>query len=297
MNKKEAKKVAFIILIVFVVVLAITGIICVNLTKRNEQELQLDSDAAFMNQIRDNVNSKPLTDDQFMSGLDRLFPTDNTDQAAYLKKMRTLSHKLDEMEISHSIERINYFGTCACLLQLNDDVNVADLQESLQEAAFDRVYIHVRPVGTVNAFIDYLYDNSELLETYNSATPIGEEISNEEVLRIYNDICAEYELLGSTLTFTGEVLQIRFNNIRFTDALDIFDFLYRWCRQSKIETTIRLYDGDILLANALISLADTRFETYHPADDLAATFRIKFYLINDYLKDELREASERFLIE
>lgn len=297
MGKKEAKKVFTIILIAFVVVLVVAGIVCVNIVSHSGQEQQLISNESFMSQIRDVSNSKPLTDDQFMSGLDRLFPVDTTEQSEYISKMRTISHELDEMGVRYNIERINYFGTCACLLKLSDSIEIANLQNALNNAGFSRVYIHINSTESGAILQEYLYDGVELTETYNSSEPIGDEITNEEVSQIFSDICSEYGISGSTLTFTGEVLQIQFNNISFTNVLDIFDFLYRWCRQSELETTIRLFDGDRMLANAFVDLDDLRFESYYPASDLTATYRIKYYQINDYLKDELREASNSFLIE
>lgn len=282
-KKHEVAKVFRILLVVFVVLLVGLGIVCVNMTKRNTQEKQLQADEEFMGQIRDDTEDS-LTDEQFDEGLKRILPTDTTTLDEYTAKYKVLSNALKDKEVYYVITRIDYFGTCACLLEITGEITLDELKSFVPEAGFSRVYIHV--LSAVSRLIqkEYLCDGQEVTETFSGDRKLGDSITNDRVSVMFKALCDEYNLTDSDITFTGDVMRVSFKTISDANAVDIFDYLYRWCRQEKINTVIQMFKGKELYALASVDIADTRFEEYYPSVDLAAQYRLRFYIMCDYLR-------------
>lgn len=296
MRKTSIKKGILIACGVFAVVLTIVGIICISNIKHTGKEQQQKEDSETMSAIRDTSREVPLTDDQFMEGIDRLYPEDPNSSAVYTEQLKPVTDKLTEMEIDFNISRINYFGTTASLIETTADLNPADLLPALIESDITRFYIQQNDFDTSNLLKEYLFADEELTKLYDSNEPLGASVQNNKVDSMFADVCNEYGLSDSTLTFTGDVLYLKLNQVSDEDILNIFDYMYRWCLEEKLKTTIRIVKDDYVLANAPVHLADKNYDKYNPAPELAANFRVLFYRANNFLKGSLKNTSDLYIL-
>lgn len=294
-KKRGTSKVFRVFLIVFAVLLVLFGVLCINMAKRSKQAKQLQTDSEFMSQIRDETVDS-LSDDQFTDGLERILPVDATTLDEYTAMYKKVSGALEDKEVYYSISRIDYFGTCACLLEITGDMNKDELQAFVPESGFSRMYIHITPISSEGERYEYLWDGQELTETFSSEEEIDADIADRKISAMFDSLCTEYKLTDSAITFTNDVLRVTLKSVSDVDVVDIFDYLYRWCRQEEISTTIQVFNSSTLVALAQVDLTDTRFEEYFPAADLSAQYRLRFYIMNDYIKGTSLDSAKKLII-
>lgn len=94
MKKKGFKRVIFIVCIVFAVVLAVVGVICINSINHTGIEQQQAEESAVLSNVRDVSRTDPLTDDQFEKGWDKIMPVDITTNEVYSQRIGVISSRL-----------------------------------------------------------------------------------------------------------------------------------------------------------------------------------------------------------
>lgn len=294
MKKKGFKRVVFIVCIVFAVVLAVVGVICVNSINHTGIEKQQAEESAVLSNVRNTSKTDPLTDDQFEKGWDKIMPADITTDEVYSQRIGVISRRLEELGESATFERVNYFGQCACIMHVEESLVVEDIVDALKESALNRAYIEVQRNGlTLTA--EYLYSNNKLQKLYDSSENIGELQQSAELIEMFEAVCNEYSIQDSGMQFTQSILRLNLNNVQYSDELNIFDYVYQWCRVNNLSTVIQIFSNGSIHAIAYVDLEDDTYEKYETAQDMIGTYRIKYYIASNFFVGGLKDVAQSYL--
>lgn len=302
MNKAKVNKAFTIAFVVFAAVLLLAGGICLYVASRSKSEQVVNSEYDLLDTIRDSGADTPLTDDQFIAGMDRIIPKDYTEDSTYDAEAAELLNELTDLTgVPCIVNRINYFGSTACAIVIPGSANLIDVETILsQHAIFSRVYVQLADTKTGNVYSEYLYTEGRSKGIYLSSDAVVQGLvaagsfvvtPDSSISGMLKQVFEEYEIKDPKVILTDTSLYMDLNTVASADVLNIFDYIYTWCRAYKKELEIVIYSGSVLYANAIVDMSDTNYSNYYPVDELAAYFRMTYYHSNNFFKNSCYDAS------
>lgn len=291
-RSKTLNKILLIGGIVFAIALAVAGVIAINQSKEKGTDDVLADESSLVEAIYNtDSQNKPLTDDQFYSALNKIFPRNPTSDASHRSDIHLIEKCFDGTDIPVNVSYYNNFGTSGYCIRTSKSVNavIPLLDYSICQEYFVQV-MNTENTGMLGAYL-VTKDNVQVRFEYGTAT--GDEEATDSIADLLTSLAEQYNI--NQVTLTDSALLIYSYGVTTLDLLNAFDYVYQWCLGNNLDRQIFLYASDSLVAVTNPSLADNFYTENYPVQELAAIFRLNYYSANCFFGQTLQEACNVYL--
>lgn len=290
---KTLNKIFIIGGIIFAVALTVAGVIAINQSKEKGTDEVLSNESALISAIYNTEaeESEPLTDEQFYTALDKIFPKDSTTDADKRSAVYKLENIFSDAGISAEVAYFNNYGEPGYRIYTTSSVN--DIIPLLDYSLCKEYYVHVLDAEGIAILGVYKINSDGVTIRMEQGIGIGNADSDDIITELAANLEEQYGI--SKITFTDKVLLIYSYEVSTADLLNAFDYTYQWCLQNDCDRQIFLYASDKLMAVTNTTLADDFYKKNYPVQELAATFRLRYYSAECFFGRAIQNACNIYL--
>lgn len=292
-TKKKINKALIILSIVLCVGLTVGGVYLISRIATQGEEQVLTSHDQIEQDIRRETSS--LTDDEFQYGYEHIMPTDTTDPQIVAQYLSSLVERIKvDLEVDLEGESGNYFGEPAAYLTIFSAVAHEDIYPILEdEVFFKKILIGVLDEDSGRLCEVYAYSKNKLEALCLLAEESDEELP-VELFEMQEAVISEYALSQDCFWCDADTVYIDVGLMPFASVLNMFDYCWAYMYSSRIDKYLVVVSNGCILACADTSICE-QYDKYYPNNDLAALYRVRFYIDSGFLWGRLRETGKLYI--
>lgn len=290
--KKKINKVLIVVSVALAGILTVLGVYFIVHASSQGEERVLQEHSETEQDIRASVSS--LADDDFEYGYSNVMPKDRTDAATRQLWINELREQIENaVSTDVTLEYGSYFGDPIAFLEISTTDILDALYPVLQSNMyFKKIHIAVKDTELGLSAV-YVYADGTLTPQYSLSTAEGFSLP-EQFVPMQTAVIDEYGLSADNFSMRGDVLQISVGNMRLADVLDLFDYCWQYCYLAGANTHLAIVGSSGIYAFADTS-ANEFYDKYYPANDLAALYRVQFYLDSGFFTGDFRDACKAYI--
>lgn len=292
-DKKSLKKFCIVVGVVFCVTLCICGIVAIiqsqqEGTDRIKQEQQSLHDAVY--QSKPVEQQTPLTDEQYQAALDMIFPEDKTESFIISTFISTLQQTLNSAGIDAEVVYFNNFGSPGFYIYSSSPL--ADVKPYLDFNTYSTYYV-----------VEADKDSRELNKIYKVNATQSEELFVKELFNKTEDVAGITSLnnylistdLAEAAFIFNDTIYVSTSGLSQIGLIDTFDYAFQWCVANNVEKRLVLLADDKVVAATSTSLVDKYYRDNYPVNEVAARFRLQYYIAKGFFYYDMLLMSQDYL--
>lgn len=292
--RKQLNKYFIIGAVIFTVIFTFLGLKAIHRSKEDGSDEVLENESSFNSLIhQDSINGSnvSLTDEQFLAGLDRIFPTDRTSDSAIRAAIAQIEQSLADGEVTADVRYFNNFGESGYCISTTSSLD--KVKSLLDFSVCSEYYIQISDAGGIGIREVYKVDKDNLESRLVSGTDVGVQQDNTLIAELCDELNAQYNITDVVLT--EQALLINSINLSTADLLNVFDYTYQWCLQNDCDRQIFLYLDNVLMAVTDETLRDEYYSSNYPIDELSAVFRLEYYSAKCFFSSTVQTLCDLYL--
>ncbi len=293
--RKQLNKYFIIGAVVFAVVFTILGIKAIRQSKEDGSDKILENESSFNSLIHQNQDSDlhdiSLTDDQFLEGLNKIFPIDRTTESDRRFDIAEIEQTLEREDIIADIRYFNNFGKPGYCIATK--VSIEEIKPLLDFSICQEYYVQIADDSGIGFKDVYKVTENKVEPRLISGTDVGVQQDTTLITELCNELNAQYNI--TDIVLTERALLIYSTGISTADLLNIFDYTYQWCLQNDCDRQLFLYSSDLLVAVTDETLRNEYYVSNYPVDELAAIFRLKYYSTKCFFSSSMQTICNLYL--
>lgn len=297
-KKQEWKKYLLIAGILFASALTVCGIIAINNSKEDGSIELLQENEELVSIIYADAQEQPdtesnvLSDEQFVSALSKIFPTDSLSSVEQHQAIATIESNFTEAGITADVQYFNSYGTPGFRITTNKSLD--EVQPLLDLSCGYTYYVHICTMSTFGIDECYKLVDDTVECRFSQGMTLGTPEDTESITGLCTDLAEQYNI--ENVVLTSNALLIYSYNLSTSDMLNVFDYTYQWCLQNDCDRQIILYSSDVIVAASDKILFDEYYINNYPIQELAAVFRLKYYTAGCFFCNAIQETCNIYLV-
>lgn len=293
--RKQLNKVFIVGAVVFTVVFTILGINAIKQSKEAGSDKIIQNEESLNSLIHQNQTSEgqtvSLTDEQFLEGLNKVFPQDGTLESDIRISTANIEKTLSQEGIVADVRYFNNFGTAGYCIATQ--VSLEEVKALLDFSLCPEYYVQIADSSGIGLTSVYKVTKDSTEARLISGKDVGVQQDNTLIADLCSNLEEQYNITNVVLT--DKALIAYSTDVSTADLLNVFDYTYQWCLQNDCDRQLFIYSSDLLVAVSDETLRDEYYSSNYPIDELAAVFRLKYYTAKCFFSTSMQTICNLYL--
>lgn len=293
--RKQLNKVFIVGAVVFAVVFTILGINAIKQSKEAGSDKIIQNEESLNSLIHRNQTSEgqtvSLTDEQFLEGLNKVFPQDGTLESDIRISTANIEKTLSQEGIVADVRYFNNFGTAGYCIATQ--VSLEEVKALLDFSLCPEYYVQIADSSGIGLTSVYKVTKDSTEARLISGKDVGVQQDNTLIADLCSNLEEQYNITNVVLT--DKALIVYSTDVSTADLLNVFDYTYQWCLQNDCDRQLFIYSSDLLVAVSDETLRDEYYSSNYPIDELAAVFRLKYYTAKCFFSTSMQTICNLYL--